>query len=200
MVEQQNKLSQAEVVPELNPQEQFIVKLYQKTLDWLINDQRGKIAVDMNPQEIDSWEQHAGRHPGETVWLSIDLEKGVIVKTKDRDFALVMGRRLQNRYSRERTLSFQFGMLPTDSLPTKEGKNIEMIKTLVNQRMGTYGSGEFFVNDETGKVMINCWADDTRYAGGKEIRKWTQEKLLTGEGADACLDIIQRTSKNAFIR
>ncbi|OGH15791.1 MAG: hypothetical protein A3C22_00240 [Candidatus Levybacteria bacterium RIFCSPHIGHO2_02_FULL_37_10] len=201
MVEQGDKSSQvAEITPKLSPQEKFITDLYQKTLDWLTSDQQGKITAVFNPQEISSWKQHDGRHPGEISSISIGLEKGVIVETKDRIFALVMGRELNSRYSRERTLSFQFGCLPIDSALARQDKNLDLVRMLTQQRMWTHGSGEFFVHDMTGEVTIHCWADGWNYSGGKEIGRWPQEEVLTDKGLNACLDIIQRTSKNAFIR
>lgn len=200
MLEQQPNLLQAEVASELTPQEQFVTNLYQKTLDWLTKNQQGKIVADFDPQEISRWTEHEGRDPGTTVWLSMDLEKGAIIQTNDRIFALVIGKQLQSRYSHERTLSFQFGMLPTDSRLTKGNKDIDMIRIFTHQRMWTYGSGEFFVNDMTGEVTIDCWADGGRFTGGKEIGKWTQEQLLTDGGTNACLEIVQRTSQNAFTR
>lgn len=205
MVEQKDKLLQAaELTPELDPEEQFITNLYKKTLDWLTKDQQGKILAEFPSQYISSWSEHDGRDPGTTTWLSLDLEKGVIVETPDRIFALVMGRGSNSRYSRgERTLSFQFGMLPTDYALTKEDKNINFARMLTQQLRG-YGSGEFFVDDVTGKVRIDCWADDSWFSGGKDIGKWphgwTQEKLFTDEGINACLEIVQRTSRNAFIK
>ncbi len=202
MVEQKGGSPQitqtTEAVAELNPQEQFLNNLYQRTLDWLTKDQQGKIAANFDPQKISGWKQHDGRHPGEISSFSIDLESGVIVETKDRIFALVMGREFNSRYSRERTLSLQFGCVPTDWLLAKDDKNIEFARILTQQEgIWPKGSGEFFVNDASGKVTIDCWAD-RGYSGSEEIEKWTQEKLFTEEGLNACLEIVQRTSRNAF--
>lgn len=202
MVEQKGGSSQTtqttETAPELNPQEQFLKNLYQKTLDWLTKDQQGKILTEFPSQYVSEWSEHDGRHPGEVSSFSIDLEKGVIVETKDRIFALIIGRELNSRYSRERTLSLRFGCVPTDWLLAKDDKNIKFTRMLTHQKMGMYGSGNFFVNDVSGEVTIDCWAD-RGYSGSKEIGRWPQEELLTDKGLTACLDIIQRTSRNAFI-
>ena len=195
MVEQDKSL-QNEGVPELNSQEQFITKLYQKTLDWLTKDQQGKIVANMDPQEINQWAKLEGRHLGGTVWLSANLEKVNIVETNDRYFSLVMSRRPHGGNIRgKRTLSFQFGTLPKDSVSFQRATDAERVHMLIQQK-GTHGSGEFFVDDRTGEVMINCWADVLTF-GGRKVNRWEQNRLLKEEGIKACLEIVQKTAINA---
>lgn len=198
MVEQQRNLLQTEITPELNPQEQFITNLYQKTLDWLTKDQQGTIIANMDPQEMSRWEEHEGRQRGETVWLSANLEKITIVETNDRYFALVMSRRLHKEYSYgKRTLSFQFGALPKNPVLTRQASDAERVHMLIQQK-GTHGSGEFFVHDTTGKIEIDCWADVLTF-GGRKVNRWEQNRILKEEGVKACLEIVQRTVRNALL-
>ena len=198
MVEQKGKSSQAtEITPELNPQEQFIVNLYGKTLDWLTNDQRGKVVAEFGPQEIRDWESYES-DPGRTTRLSINLLKAVLVKTPERNFALVLGRRRRSKYDDEETLGLQFGLHPSSG--SKRFEDLPLVDKLRSlTTSGGYGNGDFYQNSMTRGISINCWADSSIF-GGQEVRRWEKDKLLTPSGINACLEIVQRTSQNAFIR
>lgn len=176
----------------------FLEKLYSRVLDWTTTEQKGQVVEEIKPQEIDNWELHDGRHPGETVWLGINLEKGVLIKTPKHDFVLALGRKLQSRHSNQEALSLQFGFQPIPgSKHFEELPLVNKLRSLTNTR-GSYGVGEFHEQEITGGIRINCWADGPTY-GGKWINRWGQKELLTNKGIDACLEIVQRTTKNAFL-
>lgn len=192
------RIEQAPII-EVYPPKDFLEKLYSRVLDWATTDQKGQVVAKIKPQEIDNWESHNGRHPGETVWLGINLEKGVLIKTPKHDFALVLGRKLQSRYSNQETLSLQFGLQPIPgSEHFEELPAVNKLRWLTTKAAGSYGSGEFFVHDMTGDIAIGCWADRFPFLGAQEVGRWEKDKLLTNKGIDACLEIVQRTAKNAF--
>jgi transposase InsO family protein len=50
----------------------------------------------------------------------------------------------------------------------------------------------------TGQVTTDAWADSGTF-GGQEFHRWEKEKKLTDKGLRACLGIVRRTTKNAFL-
>lgn len=140
------------------------------------------------------------RHPGESVSLSINLEKGLLIETEKHDFALVLGRRFRSKYDRKETLGLQFGLFPNsrESRRFESLSTVEKIKSLTYRYPGSYGTGDFYEDSITGNIRTDCWADGFTF-GGQRINTWDKKKLLTLTGMDACLEIIQRTTKNAFI-
>lgn len=202
-VEQRSESPGSEVKEPKTPQEQFLNDLYGKIFDWLIKKQHGKVLAKFGPQEIDFWDSYEA-DPGRITRLGIDLQKAVIIETKNRQFALALGRKQHIRFNGQ-TLHLQFGahLLPLSKFTKEIGSSIERVRQLTNQSYG-YGTGEFYINDVTKEVKIDCWADDSRYTGGRDIgtwpHKWTQKKLMSKQGLNACLDIVQRTSRQAFLR
>lgn len=202
-VEQRSESPGSEVKEPKTPQEQFLNDLYGKIYDWLIRKQHGKVLAKFGPHEIDSWDSYEA-DPGSITRLDIDLQKAVIIETKDRQFALALGRKQHIRFDGQ-TLHLQFGAtpLPLSKWDIEGGNLIDRVRQLVNQSHG-WGSGEFYIDDVTKKVDLDCWADNGMYTGGRDIgtwpHKWTQEKLMSEQGLNACLDIVQRTSHQAFLR
>lgn len=196
--EQRPKSSGSEVKEPKTPQEQFLNDLYGKIYDWLIKEERGKVLAKFGHSDIDSWDTYEA-DPGRTIRLDIYLQKAVIIETKNRQFALALGRKQHIRFN-EQTLHLQFGAepLPLSKFTKKSGNSIDRVRQLVNQSYGC-GAGEFYIDDATKEVKIDCWADDSRYTGGREIKRWPPKELMSKEGLNACLDIAQRTSRQAFL-
>lgn len=177
----------------------FLEKLYATTLDWLVNDQKGKVIAEFEPQKISDWESYES-DPGRVTRLDINLLKAVLVKNSENNFALVIGRRRRNKYAREETLGLQFGLRPVseDKYPQRLSP-INKLRTLRKLVGGShYGKGEFYEHDMTRSIYVGCWADDYTF-GGKWINRWGKDKLLTDNGIMACLKIVQKTAKNAFL-
>lgn len=191
---------ETEVKKEKYSPEEFINELYAQTLKWLTEDQKGEIITELEPQKLDYWDFSEGRHPSEYVPLSIDVEKGVLLKTQKHNFALVLGKRFRSRYDHEETLGLQFGIRPADdeSKYFKSLSPVEKIRNLTFRSPGSYGSGDFYEHSKTRNIQTDAWADGYRF-GGQEINRWGKDKLLTPIGIDACLEIVQRTARNAFI-
>lgn len=179
--------------------EQFLDILYSETFLWLKNSRGGRIVAQVESQEIDRWDEHDGRHPGNSVWLPFNLVKGILMKTPQHDFALVLGYKIQSRHSHKETLTLEFGFQPIEN--KKLGDKPAIISTLkalaTRNRNGSYGRGEFY-EDSQGSVRVSCWADGFKF-GGQEINKWEKDELLSKDGVSASLEIVQRTVINAFV-
>jgi len=188
-------------------QDEFLNKMYDSTVKWLKKGKDAEVIAEVQPQRVDHWTSHEPL-PGRSVQLGMEIERAVILKDRDNDYAVVLGRHRQTTYDREDTLGLQFGFAPqpkqespklwTPSNPSHENYDpVKLARLLVNQRMG-YGSGELYVNDVLRKVDIDFWADHRRY-GGQMIRDWPIDRLLTDKGIKNCLAIIERTVERAFL-
>ena len=197
---EQFRSSQTESAPKLTLQEQFITDLYQKTLDWLTTDKNGKIVAELKPQEIDHWDSYQPLGPENPTVLRAEIEMGALIQVGDLNFALVLSKRRRSKYDRgDATLGMQFGVEKQHPKDNFGKQPIEDAKTLTNLHLWRYGYGEFHI-DERGRITIDCWADDSKFAGGQNVNKRSQEEIMTSKGLDACLEIVQRTTRNAFIR
>lgn len=178
--------------------EDFLEKLYANVFDWLIKDQKGKVVGEVGPQEIDSWDSHQA-DPGRITQLSIRLLRGVFIKTQKHDFALVLGRRRRSKYDHEETLGLQFGLQPSPgSKRFEELPLVDKLRFLTTS--GGYGNGDFYQDSMIGRgIRTDSWADSSIF-GGQEINRWKENKLLTDKGINASLEIVQRTTRNAFLR
>lgn len=197
-VEQRSESPGSEVKEPKTPQEQFLNDLYGKIYDWLIRKQRGKVLATFGPTHIEDWDVYES-YPPSTIRLDLDLQKAVIIETKDRQFALVLGNKQFTSHNGQ-TLHLQFGALPVNKRIRNKENSIDKLRSLIDQRLVSPGSGEFYINDDEagGKVDIHSWADDIPF-GGQNISAWEQKKILSKKGLNACLGIVQRTSKNAFV-
>lgn len=177
--------------------EAFLEKLYETTLDWLINEQEGEVVAEFEPQKIFDWESYES-DPGRLTRLDINLVKAVLVKTPKNDFALVLGRRRRSKYDHEETLGLQFGLLPiSEDKHFDKLSSVDRLRSLTYKYPGGYGTGDFYQHSMTRSIQTDCWADGFIF-GGQRINTWGKEKLLTPIGINACLEIIQRTTRNAF--
>lgn len=173
----------------------FLIQLHATISDWMIKDQKGNIVDRTEPQIIDRWDSH------QAVDLNMDLFEGIVVKTHQHNIGLVLGHRRRNRYENKTTLSLQFGLQPQPGgKHFEELSDVDKLRLLTNQSLseGAYGSAEFYLDSMTGNVRIRSWADGFTY-GGQEVNRWKPNKLLTDKGINACLEIVQRTAKNAFV-
>ena len=62
----------------------------------------------------------------------------------------------------------------------------------------SFGKAEFYVMDPLGQISISAWADNSTF-GGDDVVRWEKDKIVTENGVKACLEIVQRTAKNAFL-
>lgn len=197
IVERESGLPDSEPKKEMSPREAFLNKLYVEILDWLTKERDSKILAEFKPQHVSYWENHEDL-PGRNAVLALDLQKAVIIQTPTKNFALVLGERRRSKWDRKQTLGVQFGVKPASQMSSQKNP-IDNLRSLVNQRPFGHGSGEFYIHPDAKKLIIDCWADESRFTGGREIKDWPEERLITEKGLEACLEIVQRTSRNAFI-
>ena len=174
-------------------QEEFLGKLYDKTLDWL-KDSGSEVLISFQPQVVRNWDHHSG-DPGPGVSFDLALQRGVFIRDPKKDFALVLGRGKRNKWD-EAHLRLQFGFLPRHQ--NRKKPSIEDLSGFVSPHSLHHGHGEFYVDPRTNSVRIHCWADSRVY-GGKDIgRRWNQEQLLSEEGLAGCFEVVKRTVSHAF--
>lgn len=147
-------------------------------------------------QEVDEWSYHQFQ-PGRVVSLGIQLQRAVLVRDSKKDFALALGTRNRSKYQHKPTLGLQFGFSPAHT-PRGLDQDITVkdLARMVDKHF-TSGEGEFYVNDMTGKLGVNCWTDQSAY-GGRIVDNWPEDGLLTDQGIQACLNVVQRTVDRAF--
>lgn len=183
--------------------EQFLEKLYDRTIDWFVQNEGGEIIAELEPQKVRHWDSHQA-DPGRITTLSLELKKGVLARSKKFDFALTLGNRCQTKWDSKPCLSLQFGITNRPLIRTEDKMqggihpDIDIARMLVSQKYLTYGSGQFYIDDYFNKVMIDCWADHRTF-GGPMIRDWPTAKLLTAHGVKSCVEIVKRTAERAFI-
>lgn len=194
-----NRETQTDIEPERQrySPEEFIYKLYDAVMGWLREEKRAEVVAEFDPCEVNHWESQSTFPPG-TVILSNEVQKAVLISDDQNIYAIVLGRRKRSRYDPRRTLGLQFGFVPSSEHARKSfgpDSKIEDLRSLVKQDF-TYGSGEFYVN-ALNAMGVDCWADDWQF-GGKEVSRWTRDRLLTDEGIGACIEIIKRLEERAF--
>lgn len=182
-------------------QESFLNNLYVRLLNKKLKQKGSKLLAEFDSQMIESWVP-ATAQPGGHPSLSVDIEKAVLLKTRDQYFALALGVGHRSQYDYEKTLGLQFGALPVSKhgkeLFESENVSLQDLRLLFFQRMFSYGSGEFYIEERFNHIEIDCWADGFLF-GGKNINSWPEEKKMTLDGINACIEIVERTVRNAFI-
>lgn len=197
MAAQERSPQKPDIENGFNSPEDFIRTLHQQIFEWLTKTKRGIIVEELGPQRVGHWDSHLFA-PGRSVSLAIEIERAVLIATPKYDFALVLGKRLRSRYDHEETLGVQFGVLPKlhgkffETLDT-----VRKIRNIVNQESVSPGCTEFNI-DPFGKIECDAWADDGRF-GGQNFQSWEKQRQLTPKGLTACLEVVQRTTRNAFL-
>ena len=176
----------------------FVRRLYDSVQSWLVDERGAEIAREYRNVEVDTWERYSSFPPRE-ITLSANIKKAFLAKNRKNVYALVLSDRRRSRYQHESSIGVEFGFYPKKlSEDINSQTSIEGLRSLVHQHPFTYGSGEFFVHDDLDRIMVNCWADSCRY-GGREISKWPRETLQSARGIEACLEIVKRLERNAFV-
>lgn len=185
---------------ELYSPQDFLEKLYERTFEWMTKDQEGVVVTKIDPQKVDRWDSHQA-NPGQITQLSNRILKGVLVKTPKHNFALVLSHRRRSKYDQEETLGLQFGVLPVSwsSNNFEKSPPINKLRQLTVTGPSSYGSGDFYMDSMTRGICTDSWADSSIH-DGVETNRWSQNELLTEKGINAYLEIVQRTTRNAFLR
>ena len=178
----------------------FIRRLYDSVRSWLVDERGTEIIREYGNIEVDRWESYTS-FPSSEVTLGVYIKKALLAENRKNVYALVLSDRYRSRYQHESSIGVEFGFFPKSKKSSKDFNSetpAEELGYLVHQRLFTYGSGEFFVDDVLNRVMVNCWADSGRY-GGEEISKWPREKIQSTRGIEGCLRIVKRLERNAFV-
>lgn len=182
---------------QINTPEELLGKLYDRTVEWL-KENGGKVIKEFEPKEIENWEKsydfHKGSHSS-----SLGLLKACVVEDSRKIFLLTLGFGRKSQHGGD-SLRLQFGFFPTafEQAQITEALDIRGMKWILNQGvLGSVGSGEIFARTGSGKIGVNCWANDFPY-GGKNIGTWPSEKILTTQGLEESFNIIKRTVQRAF--
>lgn len=191
------------VEAEIDPRELFLRDLYDRVLTWM-QGQGGKIAQEWEGQTFGNWRNLGPKHPQQSgLMVGADVEKAVLLRSPRRDFALALGRGLRSHYSRDPSLSLQFGMSPRSKGPKPKAweneTEEEEMYSLLNQEHFTYGSGEFVLDDYFNDIEIHCWANSRLYGGKDWGKSRSREIPLNEEGLEACLDVVKRVDRQAFV-
>lgn len=176
--------------------EQFLGKVYEEVENWLLRDRRAALIRQIGSSEVDLWERQSTYPPGE-ITLGMDLERGVLLRDELNTYGLVLGRRKQSRYSRERNPSFQFGFLPDfDRIDERlgEDKDLEKLRYLVGDNPFHRSRAEFYYDSDFRKLRVDCWIDSWEY-GGQNIGIG-DEDALNPRGQKAVVDTIKRFVRN----
>jgi len=195
------ELLKAEKEARRKSQERFLNNLYVRLVNGHKKQKGSKVLKTFEPQRIEGWVP-ATAQPGGHPSLSVEIQKASLIKTTDDYVAFALGIGHRSKYDLESTLGVQFGAIPIDDWWQKkfESESVQLsdIKVLFFQHMPNYGSGEFYIDERFNRIEIDCWADNFRY-GGKGISSWPEKKQLSLDGVNACIEIVDRTIKNAFI-
>lgn len=191
-----DQLTQTE---QINTSEELLGKLYDRTVEWLVEND-GEVIQEFGPQEIKDWETITDFHKGSHS-LSLNLLKACVVEDSRKVFLLTLGRGWRSQYSYGDSLRFQFGFFPTtfEQAQTTEESGLRGIKWILNHQgiSGPVGSGEISAIPGNSKIIVDCWANDSLF-GGKGIDNWPSEKILTTQGLEESLNVIKETVKRAF--
>lgn len=171
-------------------EEQFLDCLYNKIIDWLKNN-NSEVIHEFGPQTIDYWAHHQDM-PGSGAELSLDLQKGIILKDEKRIFGVASGIGYTSKHAHKPTLRLHFGFQELSLEPGRvDYSDPQQLKRLVVKRLFSWQTkGEFFVHPVADQLMVSCWPDNWPF-GGKQIGKWPQERLLTEEGLSESLHLVQ---------
>lgn len=181
----------------------FIDKLYDSVKTWLIDEKKAEVVKEFKDSKVINWETYSD-YPPRDVTLSAQIKKAILLENPKNIYGLVLSDRMRSRYQRKSSLGVEFGYFPkgrrfkivTARFDNQSG--VEALRSLVHQSYLTCGSGEFFVDGPFSSINVNCWADGWRY-GGKGVGRWPKEELQTEKGIQACIDVVKRLEKNAFV-
>lgn len=175
----------------LIPPEEFIDFLYQRALN-SIKEKEATIISEFGPQDVERWQAlpTRGYHPD--VWYpSLSLRKGIIAKLEKVFVGLSVGEGINNPYAHGPCLRLQFGAELINKLKT-EPSTVEDLARLVERPGWSVFKyqGEFYV-DKIAGLSVSCWADAGMY-GGEDLRRWGRSRILTQNGVNASVALIQR--------
>jgi len=177
----------------------FLNKLYEESLKWLLEEQGCKVIAEFGPQEIPHW-QYGADLPDRVFDLEMNLQKGVVLEDNTKRYALALGVRRTNGYEREEGLSFQFGVVSISDYNKPEATVDEFdLKFIANIMSGHYGKGEFHLKNDEAEMDVSCWVESVwaLQAGRKRLNDWDQEELLSDRGFKASMGLVKDTLTRA---
>lgn len=187
---------------------EFFSQLYENVAAW--QNARGAIKVcEFGPQEIRRWGWSGNGRQG------LELSGGGIWRYEDTVMAMSMGLSLPGGWrfsSDDHLLQFQFlrveghefTVVPislnphpllfgTDPKPFSRQLAEVTASDLgfIMDQLLSPGGGKIYFDRYRKEVRLNC-VDDHPENGGSNVRNWSQDRLLSAEGLEACLDIVKR--------
>ncbi len=179
----------------------FIEQLFEDTKIMLELGKNARIAAEIPLQFIKKW--------GNPASPSLQINRGLILRSERHDFGLVLGDRGKTAYDKTRP-TLEFGLLSYRGInfedtvnrfnlygkdKNRDEKVLYYLNAIVNQtKGGTYGSAGFYT--DRGTIEVDCWVDERAF-GGSGVGNWEYGRILSEAGLDASLGIIRELTNRA---
>lgn len=181
-------------IPNILTPSEYQNSLYQKVIDWSKSLDPNAVVRTFPRADIPEWEWlDCSEGLGTALPVSISLERGAILRVGEQFLGLALGEGVYHPMQpRARRLMFGADSSFNNLSPFAALRDMTVVHH--NRHGGDY-SGEFY-QDEDGRLALFCWADAFSHGGEELYRRWSQARLLSEEGVEAGLRLVQRVVEN----